>query len=55
MPSHYGKDKMQSKVNKVMKEYSAGKLKSTSGEKVKSRDQAVAIAMSEARQSVKKK
>jgi len=55
MPSHYGKDKMQSKVNKVMKEYSAGKLKSSSGEKVKNRDQAVAIAMSEARQSAKKK
>ena len=55
MPSHYGKDKMQSKVNKVMKEYSAGKLKSSSGEKVKSRDQAVAIAMSEAKQSAKKK
>lgn len=55
MPSHYGKDKMQSKVHKVMKEYSAGKLKSSSGEKVKSREQAVAIAMNEARQSVKKK
>ena len=49
------KAKMQSKVQKVMKAYSAGKLKSSSGEKVKSREQAVAIAMSEARQSVKKK
>ena len=49
------KAKMQSKVQKVMKEYSAGSLKSSSGQKVNSRDQAVAIAMSEARQSVKKK
>lgn len=42
------KDKMQAKVRKVMHEYKVGKLKSSSGEKVKSRDQAVAIAMSEA-------
>jgi hypothetical protein len=49
MPGHYGtKDKMQAKVRKVMGEYKAGKLKSSSGDKVKSRDQAVAIAMSEA-------
>ena len=41
-------DKMQKKVQKVMREYKAGKLKSSSGDKVKSRDQAVAIAMSEA-------
>lgn len=41
-------DKMKQKVSKVMKEYKAGKLKSSSGDKVKSRDQAVAIAMSEA-------
>lgn len=41
-------DKMQKKVAKVMREYKAGKLKSSSGDKVKSRDQAVAIAMSEA-------
>jgi hypothetical protein len=40
--------KMQAKVAKVMREYKAGKLKSSSGDKVKSRDQAVAIAMSEA-------
>ena len=41
-------DKMQKKVAKVMREYKGGKLKSSSGDKVKSRDQAVAIAMSEA-------
>jgi hypothetical protein len=41
-------DKMQKKVKKVMREYKGGKLKSSSGDKVKSRDQAVAIAMSEA-------
>lgn len=36
------------KIGKVMGEYKEGKLKSSSGQKVKSRDQAVAIAMSEA-------
>ena len=41
-------DKMQKKVAKVMREYKAGKLKSSSGDKVKSQKQAVAIAMSEA-------
>lgn len=41
-------DKMKAKVAKVMREYKAGKLKSSSGDKVKSHDQAVAIAMSEA-------
>ena len=40
--------KMKKKVKKVMGEYKAGKLKSGSGERVKSRKQAVAIAMSEA-------
>lgn len=40
--------RMKDKVRKVMKEYSSGKLKSSSGQKVKSKDQAVAIAMSEA-------
>jgi hypothetical protein len=38
---------MQKKVAKVMREYKAGKLKSGSGDKVKSQKQAVAIAMSE--------
>lgn len=41
-------DKMKKKVAKVMREYKAGKLKSSSGDKVKSQDQAIAIAMSEA-------
>jgi hypothetical protein len=42
------KNKMQDKVHKVMREYKAGKLKSSSGDKVAGREQAVAIAMSEA-------
>lgn len=41
-------DKMKKKVAKVMREYKTGKLKSSSGDKVKSQDQAIAIAMSEA-------
>lgn len=48
------KDKMKMKVSKVMREYKAGKLKSSSGDKVKSRDQAIAIAMSEAGMSKEK-
>jgi len=39
------------KVHKVMKEYKDGDLKSSSGAKVKSRKQAVAIALSEARKA----
>lgn len=49
------KTKADKKVGKVMREYAAGKLKSSSGQKVKSRKQAVAIAMSEAGMSRKKK
>jgi hypothetical protein len=45
--------KMKKKVKKVMKEYKEGKLKSGSGDKVKDRKQAVAIAMSEAGMSKK--
>lgn len=37
------------KVHKVMSEYKHGSLKSGSGKKVKSRKQAVAIALNEAR------
>ena len=48
------KAKMQKKVSKVMREYKSGALKSSSGDKVKSRDQAVAIAMSEAGMEKKK-
>ena len=39
------------KIHKVMKEKKEGTLKSGSGKKVKSRKQAVAIALSEARKS----
>jgi hypothetical protein len=39
------------KIHRVMKEHKQGKLKSGSGKKVKSRKQAVAIALSEARRS----
>ena len=39
------------KVHKVMKEHKEGKLKSGSGKKVTSRKQAVAIALSEAREA----
>ena len=41
--------KSQSKVKKVMEEKKAGTLKSGSGAKVKSRKQAIAIGLSEAR------
>jgi len=43
--------KGNAKVHKVMKEHKEGTLKSSSGKKVKSRKQAVAIALSEARKS----
>jgi len=44
--------KAQSKVQKVMKEYEHGELKSGgSGKKVTSRKQAVAIGLSEARKA----
>jgi hypothetical protein len=51
------KTKAEKKVSKVMKEYGAGKLHSGSkkGPMVKSRKQAVAIALSEAGMSKKKK
>jgi len=45
----------QKKVATVMREYSKGKLKSSSGQKVTSRKQAQAIALSEAGMSKKKK
>jgi hypothetical protein len=44
----------QKKVEKVMSEYSAGTLKSSSGRKVTSRKQAIAIALSEAGMARKK-
>ena len=45
----------KSKVHKVMSEHKHGTLKNGSGKKVKSRKQAVAIAMSESGQSKKRK
>ncbi|MDB4940305.1 MAG: hypothetical protein JWO40_730 [Candidatus Doudnabacteria bacterium] len=51
MPRKYSK-KAQTKVKKVMEEYKAGDLKSgKSNKKVKSRKQAIAIGLSEARQA----
>lgn len=41
----------KSKIHKVMKEKKEGTLKSGSGKKVTSRKQAIAIALSEARES----
>jgi hypothetical protein len=57
MPGHYDMkaDKMKDKVAKTMREYKAGKLKSSSGDKVTSQKQAVAIAMSKAGMSKDKK
>jgi len=49
------KTKAQAKIGKVMGEYSKGKLKSSSGQKVTSRKQAVAIAMAEGGMAKKKK
>jgi len=43
--------RQKSKVGKVMHEHKHGDLKSGSGKKVKSRKQAIAIAMSESGQS----
>jgi hypothetical protein len=43
--------KGRAKVHKVMKEKKEGTLKSSTGKKVTSRQQAVAIALSEARKS----
>jgi len=43
--------KGRKKIHKVLKEHKQGTLKSGSGKKVKSRKQAVAIALNEARES----
>lgn len=45
--SKYSK-KAQEKIGKVMHEFKEGELKSSSGEKVTDRDQAIAIGISEA-------
>ena len=55
MPKHKkAKKKGQAKVGVVMREFKRGTLKSSSGAKVRSRDQAIAIAMSEAGLAKKK-
>lgn len=46
--------KQNKKVEKVMGEYGKGTLKSSSGAKVTSKKQAIAIALSESGQSKKK-
>ena len=43
-------DKAEEKVGQVMKEFKEGELKSSSGDKVTSRKQAIAIGISEARE-----
>ena len=50
MASKYGK-KAQDKVKKAMRERKRGTLKSGSGRKVKSRKQAIAIGLSQARKA----
>lgn len=50
MSKKYG-PKAQEKVEKAMREYKHGDLKSGSGRKVTSRQQAVAISLSEARKA----
>jgi hypothetical protein len=41
----------EKKIGKVMHEFKAGKLKSSSGDKVTDRKQAIAIGISEAKES----
>lgn len=43
-------DEAEKKIGKVMHEFKEGKLKSSSGEKVTKRKQAVAIGISEAKE-----
>lgn len=49
------KKQKQAKVSKVMKEFKAGTLKSSSGKPITNYKQAVAIALSEAGMSMPKK
>lgn len=48
--NRYG-PKATKKIAKVMHEFKEGTLKSSSGQRVKSRDQAIAIGISEAREA----
>jgi hypothetical protein len=50
MPRKYGR-KASEKVEKAMRERKRGTLKSGSGKKVKSRKQAIAIGLSQARRA----
>lgn len=45
--------KFQNKVQRVMREFKYGALRSSSGKKVTSKKQAIAIALSEARRAIK--
>lgn len=49
------KKQKQVKIAKVLREFKAGTLKSSSGEKIKDRRRAIAIALSEAGMSMKGK
>ncbi len=51
----HGKECHDRKVSKVINEFGKGSLKSSSGSKVTSRKQALAIALSEARESCGKR
>lgn len=55
MPAHRYDRHIKGKVYTVMSEFKRGTLRSSSGRKVTSRKQAVAIALSEARLSRKKR
>jgi len=55
MPKPHTKAGKQRKTHKVMGEFKRGTLRSSSGEKVTKRPQAVAIAMSESGQSRKRR
>jgi hypothetical protein len=50
-----GKKAKQAKVRRVLKEFKAGTLKSSSGEKITDRRRAIAIALSEAGMSMQGK
>jgi hypothetical protein len=51
MPARTASSRGRGKVEKVMHEYKEGSLKSGGKKKVRSRKQAIAIALSEARKS----